>query len=189
MNMGEFKYILDKLEEVDIDCYQHSERVAMLCYSFAKTLDIDTSERGVLYMAGFLHEIGKYQFENTMNINGTDIVLEEIYPLFSKAIIASRGYERLAKIVAQHRENIDGSGKPFGIIGDDIHLYATIVHICDFYDDCRIKDKLDHAHAMSKLRQESDVIFPKKLITPFLKMLANDDDMKEVYSRRKKHHE
>ena len=34
----------------------------------------------------------------------------------------------------EHHENFDGSGYPSGVRGDDIHLYARIISIVDFFD-------------------------------------------------------
>ena len=33
-----------------------------------------------------------------------------------------------------HHEKIDGSGYPFGKIGDEIDLFSMIVEICDIYE-------------------------------------------------------
>ena len=44
---------------------------------------------------------------------------------------------RLAAL--QHHERMDGSGFPFNIKGDDIHLYARIVAVADLYDNITVE--------------------------------------------------
>ncbi len=38
------------------------------------------------------------------------------------------------KVVIQHHENYDGTGYPYGIGGNDIHLFGHIARIIDAYD-------------------------------------------------------
>ncbi len=44
----------------------------------------------------------------------------------------SEGVKRAA---LQHHEAMDGTGFPFGINGSDIHLYARMIAVADFYDN------------------------------------------------------
>ena len=107
--------------------------------------------------------------------------LQDIYPIFSKNIVNSaEGFERVANVVGQHLENLDGTGKPFGLKAEDIHLYSTMVHLCDFYDHCRMNGD-SHSLATSKIRKQQDIMFPKKMITPFIKMLVTCEDLNFSY--------
>lgn len=181
MKMEKFNYILDKIESQTPSIFHHSERVAMMCYEFSKKFDIEKKDRGVLYMAGFLHEIGKFGNQDEINVCGTKVKLQDIYPIFSKNIVNSaEGFERVANVVGQHLENLDGTGKPFGLKAEDIHLYSTMVHLCDFYDHCRMNGD-SHSLATSKIRKQQDIMFPKKMITPFIKMLVMCEDLNFSY--------
>ena len=90
--MEKFNYILDKIESQTPSIFHHSERVAMMCYEFSKKFDIEKKDRGILYMAGFLHEIGKFGNQDEINVCGTKVKLQDIYPIFSKNIINRRKY-------------------------------------------------------------------------------------------------
>ena len=181
--MDTFNYILDIMEAKYPSIYKHSERVAMMCYEFSKKFDLDGTDRKALYTAGFLHEVGKCGMEQeTFNIEGKEVKLEEVYPLFSQAIVNMViDNQRVAKIVGQHLENSDGSGHPQHLGEKDIHLFATMVHMCDFYDHCRMEGD-SHNTATAKLRKCTDIMFPKKMITTFIKMLVNDDSL-DFYKR------
>lgn len=182
MKIEKFNYILDVLESQAPSMFKHSERVAMMCYEFSKKFDIENEDRGVLYMAGFLHEIGKYGNPDELSVGNLKVKLQDIYPIISKSIIATAdGFNRVAKIVEQHLENLDGTGKPFGLKAEQIHLYSTMVHLCDFYDHCRMNGD-SHSLATSRIRKQQDIMFPKKMITPFIKMLVTCDDLIKMYN-------
>ncbi len=173
--MEKVNKLLDIMEQKYPEIYKHSERVAMMCYEFGKKFDIDSVDRETLYIAGFLHEVGKCNFDKEIKI-GKDIVsLDNVYPLFSKAVICNLGdYDRIADIVSQHMENLDGSGYPSGLNVNNIHLYAIMLHLCDFYDSRRMNGD-SHNSAIAKIRKQTDIMFPKKMITPFIKMLITDE--------------
>src|SRR5574344_689817 len=171
MKVKDFDFILSDMEKNDIKLFKHSERVAMLCYEFCKKFDFDGSDRETLFFAGLLHEIGRFSLRNFTEEQQKLLNIDEYYPIVSCAMInMADGFGRIAKIVGQHLENIDGSGVPLHLSVDDIHLCATMLHICDFYDHCRMNGD-SHSAAASKLRKQTDIMFPKKIITPFIKML------------------
>ena len=182
MRLDKFQHVLSSLEEQDKTIMEHSERVAMMCYEFSKKFDLEKGDREVLYLCGLLHEVGKYNMEPTVVIDKTKYDLNNVYPLFSQILIGSiEGFERIAKIVGQHLENIDGSGYPKGLKGEEIHLYATMLHMCDFYDTCRMNGD-NHSMVTANMRKQVDVMFPKKMITPFLKMMMNNSDLNFKYA-------
>jgi HD-GYP domain-containing protein (c-di-GMP phosphodiesterase class II) len=174
--MDKFNLVLDVLEKHDPSVYKHSERVAMLCYQFGKNLGMDGKDVGNLYKAAFLHEIGKCDFSEEVMIQDKKFKLSEIYPILSKAVVYSLGEEKLAEVILQHLENADGSGNPNGIKEEDIHLFAIVIRICDFYDHCRMEGDT-HSLAVSKIRKLTDIAFPKKMITMFIKMIVNDEEL------------
>ena len=166
-------HILDNVEQNNPILYKHLERVAMMCYELVKKFDIPRTECATMHMAGFCHELGKY--------GGCDKELEKWQPIISSIILKCCGYDRLAKIVAQHNENYDGTGTPYGMKADEIHLFASFVHICDYYDHQRMNG-LSHTETMAKIREQSDIMFPKKLITPFLRIFVTSKDLNFDYS-------
>jgi HD-GYP domain-containing protein (c-di-GMP phosphodiesterase class II) len=171
--LNKFNFVLDVLEEKNNDLYKHSERVAMLCYEFGRVLEIENKNIEILYKAAFLHEIGKCDFPEVMTIEGKEIKLNDVYPLFSKAVVYSLGDKYISDILAQQLEKVDGTGHPCGI-KEDVHLFATIIRICDMYDNYRSSGE-SHNTAIANIRKEGD--FPKKLITSFIKTLLDNEDL------------
>ena len=76
-------HLLDLLEEKNPNIYKHSERVAMMCYAFGKRFDLDGKEREKLYLAGFLHEIGKINFDDEITIEKKKMITPFIKMLIS----------------------------------------------------------------------------------------------------------
>lgn len=171
--MDKFNYVLDVFEQQNNPLYKHCERVAMLCYEFGRNLELDAKALEVLYKSAFLHEIGRCDFPEVITIEGHELKLSDIYPLFSKAVVYSIGDKYIADIVAQHLEKVDGTGHPCGI-KDEVHLFATIIRICDMYDNFRSEGD-NHNTATARIRKEGD--FPKKLITSFIKTLLDNEDL------------
>jgi HD-GYP domain-containing protein (c-di-GMP phosphodiesterase class II) len=145
----------------------------MLCYEFGRNLDIKGKNLETLYKAAFLHEIGRCDFPEIINIEGVELKVDEIYPLFSKAIVYSLGDKYISDVVAQHLERPDGQGHPCKMT-DNIHLFATLIQICDMYDNFRSEGDT-HNSATAKIRKHGD--FPKKLITSFIKTLLDNEDL------------
>ena len=171
MDIKPLDKFLNEIEASNIEVIEHYERVAMMTYAFAKELGLNSTEKDRLYWIGLLHEIGKYKMEG----------YEHLYPLVTAAILRSHEeFAKIAHIVLQCEENIDGSGYPFHLTGESIHLYATITHLCDTYDHLRMQG-LNHDDAVLKLRTYNNIICPKKLITTFLKMLINNEELMENY--------
>ena len=171
-----FNQLLNIMEKSSPDIYKHSERVAMMCYEFAKRFEIDPREREILYWAGFLHEIGKVGWGDIVSIKDAEYGINQLYPYFSKSVLLALDEPRIANIIVQHMEQLDGEGYPQGINANDIHLFATMIRMCDYYDECRTSGDT-HSAASAKIRKLTDVIFPKKMITPFIKMLVSDEDL------------
>lgn len=182
MDLMSFREILNDIEQNDAALDAHMSRVAMMAYELGREFGVRSLDGERLYVAGLLHEIGRYQLK-TANLPGVNIVdVDKIYPLVSMATVSAHvGFDYVAKIIAQHAENIDGSGGPLGAIRDDIHVYATFVHIANFYDHMRMNGAT-HDETTAAIRENTNVIFPKKIITPFIKMLISNEDLQFDYN-------
>jgi HD-GYP domain-containing protein (c-di-GMP phosphodiesterase class II) len=163
------------MEDKSKDIFQHSERTAILCYATAKELNLYADDMELAYLSGLLHEIGKLDIPNEVQVDDQFIKMEKIYPYFTVSILNNfDGFDTLSSIIMKHQENIDGSGSPKGLKGDEIDLVARILRIADFYDHQRMKG-LTHDETTKSLRENSDVIFPRQIITPFIKAIIKND--------------
>ena len=138
--------VMDYLLEVNhlaADVYNHSVRVSILAGVLAKWMHMPKAETQEVILAGFLHDIGKTRFPERLldkkveTLTGDDREAYEQHTVDGQMILsASPGLpDGVKRSALQHHEAMDGSGFPFGIGGNDIHLYARIIALADLYDN------------------------------------------------------
>lgn len=168
----EVNSLFDKMDETMLD---HSEHVACLCYAMGQEIDCPSHDLELLWFAGMLHEIGKLDINKSMNVDGKQVDMEEFYPVISKAMLKNiNGFDEVEKIIIQHKENYDGSGFPYGLKGTEIDTLAKVLRIADFYDHARQAGK-NHDEACLLIRKYSDIYFPRRIITPFIKSIIKNE--------------
>lgn len=121
----------------------HSARVARYSRAIAKYLNLPEAERRRIYYAGLLHDYGKIGTREAILCKPGKLTPEEYahmrdhakntYDILSK-IHFTRDMQDLPLVAAGHHENLDGSGYPFGLKGDEIPLGARIIAVADFFD-------------------------------------------------------
>ena len=117
--------------------FNHAVRVGILAYYIAKWLDWSEEEALTVSKAGYLCDIGKCRIDPALLNKPEPLTEEELrmvrkYPIYGYEIVKrSFGNEIMAKAVLQHLERLDGSGHPYGIKGEDIHIAARILSVAD----------------------------------------------------------
>lgn len=115
----------------------HQKRVANLARAMAKELDFDYDRMTGLYIAGILHDIGKIYVPNEI-LTRPGSINEYEFNIIKKH--SEVGYSILNKImfpwpvsefVLQHHERVDGTGYPYRLTGENIHLEAKILAVAD----------------------------------------------------------
>jgi len=143
----------------------HANHVANLCYSMGQKINANAEELEILWMAGLLHEVGKLDAGAFLQYNDN---FNKIYMLVSYTILKNiPGFEPILQTIIQHQENYDGSGYPYQLKAEEIDTLAKVIRIADYYDTIRLSGK-DHDQACMLIREQSDIIFPHKIITPFI---------------------
>lgn len=121
----------------------HSARVARYSSTIAKHMGLPAEERKIIYYAGLLHDYGKIGTREAILCKPGKLTPEEYdhmrdHALHTLEILSeihfSREMENLPLIASSHHENIDGSGYPFGMTGDQIPLGGKIIAVADFFD-------------------------------------------------------
>lgn len=118
----------------------HQRRVAELAVVIARHMGLPEERIKGLYLAGFVHDIGKiYVPAEILTRPGRLSAVE--FALVKTHVDA--GYEILkgidfpwpiAEIVRQHHENMDGSGYPRGLKGEELLLEARILSAADMVE-------------------------------------------------------
>jgi putative nucleotidyltransferase with HDIG domain len=118
----------------------HSERVSALAVAMGREMALGDEDLDVLRLGALLHDIGKIGVPDDVlgkpaALTPAEFALIRAHPVIGARILRSIPF--LAPhlpIVELHHERPDGSGYPYGLIGDAIPLAARIVHVADAYD-------------------------------------------------------
>ncbi|MEJ5229533.1 MAG: HD-GYP domain-containing protein [Pseudothermotoga sp.] len=132
--------LAEAIEIKDTNTYGHSGRVVSLALDLAKELGMtDPADLEAIKFGALLHDIGKIGIpEHILNKPGR-LTFEEFeimkkHPLYGEKIIRNiSGWDLVADIVRHHHENMDGSGYPDGLTGDQISMRAQVVAIVDVF--------------------------------------------------------
>ncbi len=170
----------------DYQIYTHSVNMSVLGLLFGKHLSFQPEELASLGSGMLLHDIGKLTIPlNVVNkpghLSGEEFKAIKKHPKAGLKILEhwSSINALSLKIVIQHHENYDGSGYPYGMKGDEIHLYGRIARIIDAYD--AMTSKRSYAEAMrpfavlSEMKKKMSGCFDKELLSEFICFLGPKD--------------
>ncbi|MFC1746963.1 HD-GYP domain-containing protein [Candidatus Neomarinimicrobiota bacterium] len=178
---------LSRITSHDYYTYTHSVNVGMLGVLLAKEAFGGTMSSHNMRELGagfFLHDLGKCDVPLTL-INKPDILSPEEWKVMRDH--PSRGSRLLSKnnalsketgiVVMQHHERIDGSGYPFGLRGDEIHVYGRICTISDVYDALTstraYKKNMSPLNALKVMKEEMVNHFNRDLFNVFVTLFSN----------------
>jgi len=121
----------------DIRLFQHSSRVAELALQIGKQLKLSKGELKNIVKAALLHDIGKTRIPlSILNKPGplTEVQWEtmKMHPIWGAEIY--QGNTIIQEGISTHHENYDGTGYPYGLKGENIHLFGRIIAIADSID-------------------------------------------------------
>lgn len=148
----EVQSLIGDLSFHDFYTFDHSINVAMYSISILKALKPKASdmELTVAGLGGLLHDLGKIQIptriiNNPGHLSDEDFEVIKTHPGIGEKLIQDQcakgecgnsdvDFEIIRRVVHEHHENYNGTGYPNKLKEDDIHVYARIVAIADFYD-------------------------------------------------------
>jgi len=138
--IGSIKALAQALEAKDEYTQGHSARVAEESVRIARYLSLSEAEIQSIWIAGFLHDIGKIGVkESVLNNPGKLDAMEwasvKEHPVLAAKILDPIDELRdVIRMVKHHHERFDGGGYPDGLAGSDIPLGARILSVADAYD-------------------------------------------------------
>ena len=123
------------------EIYFHSLNVAMLALLLGKALNLNAQQLNIIGIAALFHDIGKEKIppkllQKTERLTLDEIVLLKKHPEFGADLALQAKMDPLiAAAIAQHHENMDGSGYPVGLTAEKINVPAKIIAIANQYDN------------------------------------------------------
>jgi HD domain-containing protein len=184
LQLGVLRTLVRALGMRDKTTGRHAAAVARYARDLAIELGCDEEDRDMIHAAGLLHEIGKFTWPDRVLhadvIQEEDLALVKAHPQEGAVLVgALDGYGPVADAILYHRERMDGSGYPAGLIGKEIPLGSRILAICSTYDTITAQDSyrspMDPEEAMEELRHGvRNGQFDAELVERFIALLERD---------------
>lgn len=192
------KALAAAIDAKDTYTHGHSYRVAKFSLAIGKQLELSASELSDLEIAAYMHDLGKIGIpEEILKKRGklSEQEFEEIkkHPLLTNKILEPINLpESVVSATLQHHERLDGRGYPFGLVGNNITLFARIIAVVDVFDALTsarpYRDAMTVEAALTTLCEGIDTEFDRNIVCAFIKALRNnktDEDLADVYSELK----
>ncbi len=169
--------LVTALDSKDAYTRGHSERVALFSKCIAEKLGYDAVAAEKLYLSGLLHDVGKIGVSDAVLRKPDKLTQEEFdeikkHPDEGWAIL--RDLEQLRYVlpgVLHHHEQVNGSGYPDALAGEQIPLDARIMAVADAYDamtsDRAYRAGMPHDKAMSILSDGAGKQWDADVVTAF----------------------
>src|SRR5262245_40110545 len=162
----------------------HCERLGRYATALGKALDLDKDTLKALWLAGFLHDLGKIAVPDGILLKPGALDAAErekikIHPGAGADLVAGlQSLQPVIPFIRHHHERLDGSGYPAGLRGDAIPLGARIMAVVDVYDALHTarpyKKPLSHEESIAILRRETEKGFwDARVVETFANLLED----------------
>jgi len=162
------------IEAKDENTGEHLQRVRIYAMELARELGLTEDETEALRAASVLHDIGKLAVPEHIISKPGKLTPEEfekmkIHPIVGAEILEQVDFPYpVVPIVRAHHEKWDGSGYPFGLIGDEIPMGARILAAVDCLDalasDRQYRRALPLDKAMAMVVSEAGKSFDPRVV-------------------------
>ncbi len=177
-SIEELKIMIGQLSFHDFYTFDHSINVCLYSLCFYRMIYPKASKEKLMTMGvgALLHDIGKLKVATGI-INKPGSLSDEefasiqkhpeegvqmISPLI-KQLDQKINWQEVLKVISQHHENIDGTGYPAKIQGEDIHHMAKVCAFADIFDALTTKRSYNEVVSFEKALEILASLQNKKL--------------------------
>ncbi|MEZ6134995.1 MAG: HD domain-containing phosphohydrolase [Pirellulaceae bacterium] len=128
------------IEAKDVYTVGHSDRVALIARRLGQELGLAPETCHDIFLSGLLHDIGKIGVADDVLLKPGKLTEEEFAQVKThpergaRLIRVLKPLENLVPGVLHHHEAVDGSGYPYGLVGEQIPLMARVLAVADAFD-------------------------------------------------------
>lgn len=161
----------------------HAQRVATIADEIAHAFHLARHDRGSLYAAALLHDLGEVAMERDYIQADRALTTEERLDLARHPVIGEReasrvGADRAAQLLVRwHHEWWNGAGYPDALRREEIPLAARILRVADSYaaltDDRPFRPSLSEGAAKRELTHRAGIEFDPSVVAVFLSLNVN----------------
>ncbi|WP_144510677.1 HD-GYP domain-containing protein [Bacillus sp. FJAT-22090] len=176
-----------KIQEVDGYTYHHCARISDYSIELWKRMN-PTENLAILSIGSYFHDIGKLAIPlEILNKKGKltedEWKIIKMHTTLGAEMMRNHEIERIRKaafIVEEHHERYDGKGYPYGLMGNEISLEASIVSVVDAFDAMTTnrvyRGAMTIEQAIQEIRAGKGTQFNPKVVDEFLKMLEENNN-------------
>jgi len=162
----------------------HQNRTAELSEAIASKLGLTAESKCILHYSSLLHDLGKFYIPSQIlnkpgKLSEIEFSLIKTHPSLGYQILKKIDFPwPIADIVIQHHERIDGSGYPYGLVGDEIMLEARILAVSDVVESMSshrpYRPALGIHAALDEIRRNKGVIYDSKVACACIELFEKD---------------
>ena len=165
----------------------HQKRVAHLACAIALRMGLRKDEIKGIKVAALLHDIGKiYVPAEFLSKPGKLTEIEHdllrTHPQVGYDILKNIEFPwPVGEIVLQHHENMDGSGYPRGLKGDEILIEARIISVADTTEAMAshrpYRPALGIVKALEEITSHKGTLYDAKVVDACLQLVSENEDI------------
>lgn len=122
--------------------YTHIMNVVVLSMMVAQRMDFSEDEMHILGLGALYHDVGVMELpgqvaKKTTRLTDPEFAIYKRHTLLGATMAQRQGRlpREALRVLAEHHENVDGSGYPRGLTGDQMSRYSKIVSLVNAYDN------------------------------------------------------
>lgn len=163
----------------------HSQRVAKYSVAIARELGWNEHDIEGIYVAGYLHDVGKLVISNDLLNKEKPFTPEELKEIRRHSTLSHRiiskinfPWKDVEKMIRHHHERPDGSGYPDALTRSDLSEGVKILSLADSFDAMTSKrayrDKMEIKDALCELRDCLHTQFDNRIMLAFCRVLDKE---------------
>jgi putative nucleotidyltransferase with HDIG domain len=170
--------LADAIEKRDPYTGGHTQRVTQYSLATARRLRLNPDEMKWLKISAVLHDIGKIGIDDQLLQKPDRLNPEEYNEIKRHADMGVEIIDHIRQLkhiipgIKYHHEQLDGTGYPEGLKGENIPMIAKIVAVADTYDamttDRPYRKGLSKELAIKELRRCSGTQFDQEVVGAFI---------------------
>jgi diguanylate cyclase (GGDEF)-like protein/putative nucleotidyltransferase with HDIG domain len=167
----------------------HSQAVARLAESIARTMGLDVEVVEQVRLAGLLHDLGKIAIPDRIlqkpgKLDPDELRVMREHPVLGARLLEGLGVSPVDRWILHHHERWDGSGYPLGLAGEEIPLGSRIILVADAFD-AMTSDRCYRAAgtasaAIAELRKRCWTQFDARVVAALERYQAEEPDIADV---------
>jgi PAS domain S-box-containing protein len=172
--------IASTVETKDVYTAGHQRRVTQLACAMAPEMGLSNETIHVIRTAGLLHDLGKISLPTDIltkpgQLTQLELAVIRTHPRVAYDVLKNiESFDRIALVVLQHHERMNGSGYPSGLHGEEILLEARILAVSDvieaMYSYRPYRPALGLERALQEVTRNSGTLYDPAVVDACVKV-------------------